>query len=74
MTHCPSKDCKNKHCPYFHGKEDKRKPMERWFKLFPRCRTVNFPTTFYSKALQLQQKFEQKLSCVKHTSFSTMGQ
>lgn len=70
---CPTlKDCKNRHCPYFHNQEEKRKPLPKWFKLFPRCRTVIFPSTYYSKALLKQRKLEKSLSSIKQTSFSSM--
>jgi hypothetical protein len=58
------------HCPYYHSQDEKRKPLPKFFKLFPKCRTVNFPGNFYYKDLLQQRKFEPKENCTKQTSYS----
>lgn len=75
MQPCPSiKDCKLKHCPYYHNQEERRKPIQKWFRIFPKCRTVIFPTSYYSKSLLLQKTFNKSWVNLKQTSFSSMAQ
>jgi hypothetical protein len=59
--------CEKPHCPYFHSDLDRKFPLSSWFKLFPKTRTVAFPTNFYVPVLG-------NVSVVhKQTSFSKMN-
>ena len=48
--------------------------MGQHFKLFPRCRTTNFPTTYYYPMLYNQRSFESCLTGIKITSFASAAQ
>jgi len=46
--------CNKPHCSYYHSQLDRRQPLAQWFKVFPKTRTVNFPTNYYMPYLRNQ--------------------
>jgi hypothetical protein len=59
--------CEKPHCPYYHGEADQKTPLSHWFKLYPKTRTLAFPTNYYIPQLSSVSVIH------KQTSFSRMS-
>ena len=48
-TKCQAMICRDRDtCSYYHNEKERREKPSIWFKIFPKCRTVNFSSNFYA--------------------------